>query len=562
MLTVLVVVILLVVVTIGERVIYGGEVLPGVEAAGLDLTGKREQPTRDQFEVLAHRLETMPVRARAGDTELSFEPAEIAYDLDVVATADAALAAGRGGNPLAQVGGTVLRRIRDDEVALSVTWDATALTGVLDRWDDELGADLQNGGLQFQGAEVVEVEPRPGVGLDRDEAERRLAAALRAGEDEVVRLPVGDQEPDVDAAEVTRAAAEARAILSAPFTVTVDGTPIAVTPEIVGGAMTATADGDQLVLDIEPDLLRTALAPALAPFETPPVDAGWQPFGNAVAVVPGVNGRTVDLEPVADAMLEQERTIAATVVETPPARTTEAVQALNITEKVSEFTTNYTAGQARVQNIHIAADRVNGTLLLPGETFSLNDTLGPRDCELGWVEAPGFATEEGFFQTCGGGVSQFSTTLFNATFFGGYEDVAHTPHTIYISRYPMGREATLNYGTIDNQFRNNSSSGVLITATYTDTSVTVTYYGNFEGRVVTAEGPNVILEIPIETELVPNPLLPAGEQVPFPSESGYTGYQVENFRVIQRPGQDPVRERFYWEYDMRPRKVFVGTAAA
>ena len=288
-------------------------------------------------------------------------------------------------------------------------------------------------------------------------------------------------------------------------------------------------------------------------------DATFFVDGFTASVFPSTNGRSVNLQPVADGILQEQRAIATTTVEVPAAFTTEAAQALNVTEKVSEFTTNYTSGQARVQNIQHAADIVDGTILRPGDTFSLNETLGSRDCANGWVAAPAFSTTGGFYEECGGGVSQFSTTLFNATFFGGYRDVAHTPHTIYISRYPMGREATLNYGSIDNQFQNDSNSGVLIKASYTDTSITVAYYGNKEGRVVTAEGPNVIETIPIETVYEDTPLLPAGQQMQAQGEGGYTGYKVENFRIIERPGQAPVRERLYWEYDMRPITILRGT---
>jgi vancomycin resistance protein YoaR len=175
------------------------------------------------------------------------------------------------------------------------------------------------------------------------------------------------------------------------------------------------------------------------------------------------------------------------------------------------------------------------------------------------VKAPAFATEEGFFDAYGGGVSQFSTTLFNATFFGGYKDVAHTPHSIYISRYPMGREATLDYPGIDNKFQNDSGAGVLITCGYTESSITVTYYGNREGRTVTAEGPNVLEEIPVTTQYVDNPLLPVGVEQPISTESGYTGYRVENYRIIHQPGQGDRRETFKWSYDMRPHKIYRGT---
>jgi hypothetical protein len=71
----------------------------------------------------------------------------------------------------------------------------------------------------------------------------------------------------------------------------------------------------------------------------------------------------------------------------------------------------------------------------------------------------------------------------------------------------------------------------------------------------------VIEEIPVGVEYVDTPLLPPGQEMPVPGETGFTGYKVENFRVIQRPGQPDQRERFYWEYDMRPRKILRGAAA-
>ena len=107
-----------------------------------------------------------------------------------------------------------------------------------------------------------------------------------------------------------------------------------------------------------------------------------------------------------------------------------------------------------MKNIHRGADLLNNTIVEPGATFSLNDTLGPRTAERGFVVAPVFYGE--FTEDVGGGVSQLATTVFNAVFFGGYEDVYHKPHTIYISRYPMGREATVNYPSVDLKFRNNT----------------------------------------------------------------------------------------------------------
>ena len=127
---------------------------------------------------------------------------------------------------------------------------------------------------------------------------------------------------------------------------------------------------------------------------------------------------------------------------------------------MSSFTTDYPSGEARVTNIHRGADLLNNTVVEPGKVFSLNDTIGPRTAARGFVTAPVFAAGE-FFDDYGGGVSQLATTTYNAAFFAGYADVTHQPHTIYISRYPPGREATVNYGVIDLQFRDDSPHGVL-----------------------------------------------------------------------------------------------------
>ena len=146
-----------------------------------------------------------------------------------------------------------------------------------------------------------------------------------------------------------------------------------------------------------------------------------------------------------------------------PGFTTDEAKALDITELVSEFSTPYNCCEPRVTNIQQAAETLDGMIIEPGWAFSLNDALGPRTAERGYVEAPeilGGKLEEGF----GGGVSQVSTTLYNAAFFAGMEILDHTPHQFWISRYPEGREATLSYGDIDLVFRNDWDAGVLIDA--------------------------------------------------------------------------------------------------
>ena len=156
--------------------------------------------------------------------------------------------------------------------------------------------------------------------------------------------------------------------------------------------------------------------------------------------------------------------IAATVDE--PDFTAEDASALGIKEKVSSFTTYYPPATYRDVNIGRAAELIDGTVLKPGETFSLNDTVGERTVENGFTT--GTIISNGIFkEDLGGGVSQMATTLFNAAFFAGLEDVEHKPHSVYIDRYPVGREATVAWGAVDLRFRNDTDHGVLIDAKVT-----------------------------------------------------------------------------------------------
>jgi len=155
-----------------------------------------------------------------------------------------------------------------------------------------------------------------------------------------------------------------------------------------------------------------------------------------------------------------------------------------------EFTTRHPCCEARVANIHLIADAVDGAVVMPGEAFSVNDHVGERTEEKGYVRAGAIIRGEVYCcdhpANIGGGTSQFATTFFNAIFFGGYDIVSHRPHSLYFSRYPVGREATLGYPSPDVVFRNDTHTPVTIRTSSTSTSLTVQLVGNNEQRSVVA----------------------------------------------------------------------------
>lgn len=547
-----------------ERVIWRERVLPGVRLVGASVSGKPAVEAGQRVQESAARLEREPLVATAGTTTLHLDPQRIALEIDDASTASAVREAGRAGNPVAQVLGTVLRWARADEVRWDISYDESALDRVLEEWAVTVAQDARDGGLEFEGATVVPVEPRSGQTLDVGPAKQAVVEALRMGHRDGLTLPVDALRPRISRQEVARAAREARDLLAAPIEVRLDTVSVRLAPEGVARTLVVSPRGSSLRLTVDTERLREVLGPEAAGLERPPRDAEFVVEGATASFIPSQDGRQLDLDRISSALvalappLEGEvRVLQGRLRDIRPERTTEWAQALNIHELVSTFTTNYPAGQARVQNIHRIAAIVNGHIVPPGTVLSLNETVGKRTAENGFVTAPVIYEGE-FTQDVGGGVSQFATTFFNAVFFGSYEILEHQPHSVYISRYPMGREATISWPKPDVRFRNDTDTGILIRTFVTRSSVTVSFYGDKGGREVTAEGPVVVQTFGPEVEIVDDPAVPPGEERVV--ESGSTGHVVRVVRVVRRNGEEVKRETFTTRYRAEKRVVHRGPA--
>jgi vancomycin resistance protein YoaR len=563
--------VLAVIGSVVEHAVYSGRVLPGVEIDGARVAGKKDVTAADVLARLAADLDQAPVRTRVGERRFTIPPAQIGFDVDTDATARNAAGDGRHGNLFALVAGTVMRRVRPDHVPLVVRYDGARLDALLESWGREVDQGVVEGGLRFEGTKVVAIAPHTGTGLQRDKGRREIVRALgRADRTHEVVLPFGKVVPLVDQNEVDAAAARARSLLAGNREIRARGARVSLTPAQLAATLGTRITRDALELTVDTNKLRITLGPRIAALERPPTDATFSvSSANVVSVVPSRDGTVLDFESIATDILQGKRVIRANLRKAHPAHDTAWARHLGITKQVSSFTTNHAAGEARVHNIHLAADVLNNTIVESGQMFSLNEKLGPRTPEKGYVRAP-ILVNDGFGEDYGCGVSQLTTTLFNAVFFGGYRDVEHSPHRFYISRYPMGREATINYPSVDLKFRNDTTHGLLIRTGYSDTSITVTFYGDNDGRTVSEENRKLIHTEPITDDVLTCPVkkptddpnnrcagLTAFERVT--ALTGETGYDVEFERVIDQPGQPERRQRYQVHYPMLPNKVLVGT---
>lgn len=524
------VLVFLLVATAAERVLWRGKVLPGVRLVGASVGGKGAGSLGDSVAQAAARLETDPITVHVDTEEFALDPRRISLRVDRGDTTEAVQDAGRDGGPLDQITGTVTRLLRPDDVMWDVSYDEHALDDVLDEWAQAVAIEPQAGTLSFDGAAVTPVAPKVGRALNRRAAELVLKRALREGTTgDGVRLPALIDRSDITLAEVEKAAAEARALLQAPVTINIDIVRVTLAPADLGEVMKTEEKDGALALRLDHEKLKAALGPDAAALEGPPKDADFSVEGSKVVVIAHTVGRAIDLDGLEKAILRGDQVVAGTFKEEQPDTTTEELQALHVEELVSSFTTNYPAGQERVKNIQKAAAIVNDTLVPPGATFSLNDTVGPRTLAGGWVPAP--VIYEGVFTVdVGGGVSQFATTTFNAAFFGGYPLVEYQAHSVYISRYPMGREATVSYPKPDLKWRNDTDNAVLIRSSAGGSSVTVNFYSK-KTRSVSAEGPNIVERTPPPEEIITDAAVPRGTmQV---REKGSEGLVVKVTRVIR-----------------------------
>jgi vancomycin resistance protein YoaR len=255
-------------------------------------------------------------------------------------------------------------------------------------------------------------------------------------------------------------------------------------------------------------------------------DARLSVESERVSVVPSSQGRALDREATAALLVRDPdaRTHQVQFQRTAPDVETAELTALRIRELVSEFTTYYPAGEPRVVNIKRAAELLDGKIVRAGGTFSMNRALGERTLTRGFVPAPSIYAGR-YVDSVGGGISQVATTLYNAAFFAGLELVAHTPHSYYIDRYPVGREATISWGGPELIFRNNWDAALLVKVEATDTSVSVRFYSSSLGRSV-------------ETT--------TGEPYRWTGPDGFT---VDYTRTVYKDGRLLRDERFTTRYD-------------
>jgi vancomycin resistance protein YoaR len=462
-----------------DLLVSQGDVPRGVTVAGVDVGGlkraKAEERLRDEIEP---RL-VKPVAVRAGDVDATIDPARAGLSLNWGSTVDQAGA--QPLNPFTRLTSFFTSR----EVGVVTQADKAQLVNTLQNLRPRVDREPTEGSIRFEGATPVPVEPRQGQQLQVDDAAIAVLADWASGR--TVSLPVRETPVSVSADAVRTALTRfAQPAVSGPVVIHGDGADATLDPTAIAAALRfEPAEGGTLAMKVDNAKIVEAAGPPLKSTEKQGKDAQIVFSGGRPTVDESVDGKGVDWNPTLEplpALLQRtdQRELTAKYVDTPAKVTTEQANQLGIKEVIGEFSTGGFAADSGV-NIRTVAQKVNGAIVKPGETFSLNGFTGPRGAPQGYVEA-GVIENGAPAREVGGGISQFATTLYNASYFAGLKDAGHREHSYYISRYPAAREATVfqnpdGSSVIDLKFTNDSSTGVAIQTIWTPSSITVKLWG-------------------------------------------------------------------------------------
>jgi len=534
----------------------------GVHIAGVDVGGLTPHEARKLLERRARTLENVPVTFHAVGHTWRLSAEQLGVRADWTAAVDAVRHQGDGFGPVRGFRRLDLRFFGADVAPRTQVEDA-ALNYVLDRIAAVADTPHLESRIVLHGLEPVIVPGRKGRALDRREAATTIVRSLASLTREAEELPVRVVSPRISPDDLTVAQAQVRTALSAPIHLSLGPTRWRLTPTRIAALLQLPADGRSGLRVGGPGADRWfgALARSV---DRAPVDADFAVTQSGVHVVPDRDGYALNVPASA------QRVLRAALVSDPALRKTDLVaqaahadrstkdaHAMHITGLVAAYTTYYGGDPNRVHNVQLVAHLVDRHVIAPGATFSFNQTTGARTAAKGFKEAPVIINGE-LKTGLGGGVCQVSTTVFNAAYEAGLSITARTNHALYISHYPQGRDATVNYPDTDLKFVNDTGNWLLLRTWVGSSSLTVALYGTPVHRRVVSETAPLVAHGTIPTKAEYDPTMPAGERVVLQAGQPARTTSVRR-RVYTADGKLLYDSTFYSSYRAEATEVRVGT---
>jgi vancomycin resistance protein YoaR len=537
-----------------------GRIAAGVRIDGVNVGGMKPGAAERLLEQRAQRLDHVPVVFFAGGRRWRVTPEQLGVRADWHAAVELARRHGDGFGPFRGFRRIGVRVFGAQFAPPTRVYDA-ALAFKIDRFAQALYRPHRDPQLRLYGLAPAVIAGSAGRKLDRAAAARVVVAALAGLTRQPVALPVRSEPPAVSAAQLAAAAVRIRVALSAPVRLRWGATAFTIAPWQLRAMLDLPRRGVPTLRVGGPGAERyfAGLRRAL---DRPARNAGFAISpGGAVGVIPSLQGRRLDAPGtaanlMAAAVSHGRRTARIVVATVHPGRTTPEARALGIRGLVGSYETIYGGDANRIHNVQLVSRLLDGRLIGPGATFSFNRATGARTAEKGFREAPVIINGE-LGTGLGGGVCQVSTTVFNAAYEAGLKITSRTNHALYISHYPLGRDATVNYPDVDLRFVNDTPHWLLLRTFVGSYSLTVGLYGAPQHRrVVTETRPLVETGAP-PVKHEPDPDLLEGQTLV--ADGGEPSRATSVRRRVYRNGTLLYDDTWYSSYRAEPKLVLFGT---
>jgi vancomycin resistance protein YoaR len=537
------------------------ELAEGTQVAGIDVGGLTQTQAVAALNQRFAALADDPVTFTAGAGSFSFAANQLAVRPDWRGAVAAAARAGDGFGPIRG-----FRRLRTRffgaEVLPRIAVSNAALEFALDKIAAEVDRPSASAALVRRGMRVETVPERSGLQLEREAAAQAVVRALGSLDRHAqsTTLPVATEIPRVTAVMLAPSARRARVALSAPVVLRGAGRSWRLAPRKIARLLSLPRDGARQLAVAGP--AATAYFAALdRRVGQPPRDAGFAVSGESVRVFPSREGTKLNVPRSARALLlaatsPANRVATLTVARAQPERTTSDALAMGIDRRLATYKTFNSGTADRIANLRLGATILDDSLVPPGGTFSLNEAIGERTIERGFRSAPVIIGTE-YEEEVGGGTSQVATTVFNAAWEAGLQITERNPHSLYISRYQLGRDATVYWPSLDLKFVNDTKRWVLVKGIPEWDGIRISIYGGETRRVESSPGTFAVTgSAPVER--VKDPTLAKGKTVV--ESSGTPPSATSVTREVYAPDGTLIRsETWDTSYKGETRVIRVGT---
>ena len=483
----------------------------GVRIDGVDVGGLTTGEAIAKLEARSRAVANVPVVFTANGRRWRASPHDLGVQAQWKAAVERAQSEGEGFAPWRGLRRVSIRLLGSDVTPPARVWKR-ALDYKVQRMSAAVGTRHRDAAIVLRRLHPQIVPGRTGLTLDKQLASQAIVGALTSFErGQVVKLPVAVDSPSVTAAELAPVADQVRTALSARIRMSLGASSWWLPPGQLASLLSLPHDGS--------DELAIGGKGASGYFKRlghgigrPPRDASFSvsPSGR-VSVIPSRPGRVIDVAKtertiLAAALSTSHRTARVAVTTREAKRSTSEARAMGITSRISSYETIYGGDPNRIHNVQLVARLIDGKLVAPGATFSFNQATGARTASKGFLEAPVIINGE-LTNGLGGGVCQVSTTVFNAAYEAGLRITARTNHALYISHYPQGRDATVNYPDVDLRFVNDTPHWLLVRTFVGSSSLVVNLYGSPIHRRVVSQTRPLVETGPVPVKRVPDPAL-------------------------------------------------------